>query len=1041
MAFNYEAWTPDPEGRLPRIKISGFRLNPKSSDPKKHTKVEPGGFASYDRERYHHSGFARSKPQTRVAADRLGKELDPDGAIWELYQEESRSYDKELVENRDKSLDVILIYAGLFSSVLAGFLVDSKALLQQDTAAISMNLLLYIARSQNSQSNSLQLPPEPLTFTAPTTARLVNGLWFLALVISLTTALITMLAKEWIHAYIASQPPSPHAHALLHQARLNGLHKWHALHIIDLLPTTLHFALLLFLIGLVIYLRELDYLLANLVAAFSGATFLFYVATTTFSSISQFCPFATQVSGYIQHFLFKYPDWIAWADQSSKDAQNAERTTFGELRALEWLATHARDPAVAECTYQALAGLRTKSTGEADNALPSNPSPVSQEDFNLLENLFMDACAELPNLLVTEDREIPASRGMLISKHANALPRLVALLNTYSAHSPPEGILRSAARKVWDYITTIKPIKDNVTDLPLHGPGTDDRAGDSGAGTDQPEESDKSEGSARIKQALISIDKTRQEHSPYLTADAHSLLVVAELRLTKAQAEFHAPGQAKENELFDSRARYSRALFRVAVLLTSYTTGQISINADPLIALLGSLKESFECESLNPRDQYPTSTNHWQIPEEEKDRVYGPADIWAIIAGSYSFIYIAPMGIGDGDGLLVGLMQTIGKHDIRESYELAMAARKGLHAVAPVLLGQWFETAIVLQGSVLTRDSPSVQKSKELLNTWPRLEDDPKAAIYTQENKWTMKQLLILAQIGALFSEIEDCKMSHLSFVAVKTLCHLSMGVSGQFDATMAFLKNDVLLRELISSVIENYQYMHSTVQQLLQLLLPELEDHPFLSTENPLKIPICTDVECYPQMLKLWIRGADCPGEFQRLVTGLTDSRLYTGRDSRDALDLLLASSQLGDLVTLASRDKYSHVVLKNLKEWINNAFAPPSYSQTHSRWFEWPKNYSFPDFLGAVEFVLEKESSDDEKKTLLMSLMGASALYLDQPAETQTVRKILHLVEKYNNEQLNPGQHEGFILKCLEHRALPGSLPRADSNAERIGVVTPDD
>ncbi|KEP45181.1 putative transmembrane protein, partial [Rhizoctonia solani 123E] len=230
------------------------------------------------------------------------KELDTDGTIWQVYQEESREYDKELVENRDKSLDVLLIYAGLFSSVLAGFLLESKNLLQQDTATVSMHLLFYIAQSQNRTENSrLQpsLPTEIAQFTASDAARWINALWFLALVLSLTTALIAMLAKEWLHAYISSQPTEPHANALLHQARLHQMQKWHALEIVDLLPTALHLALLLFFVGLVIYLRELDSLVSHLVAAFSGAAFLFYMATTLFASLVRFCPFVTQVSKFL----------------------------------------------------------------------------------------------------------------------------------------------------------------------------------------------------------------------------------------------------------------------------------------------------------------------------------------------------------------------------------------------------------------------------------------------------------------------------------------------------------------------------------------------------------------------------------------------------------------------------------------------------------------------------------------------------------------------------------------------------------------------
>ncbi|KAH7332534.1 hypothetical protein B0J17DRAFT_603429, partial [Rhizoctonia solani] len=219
---------------------------------------------------------------------------------------------------------MMLLFAGLFSSVLTGFLVESKSLLQEDTGSASLDLLFLIAQAQRNSENSgsqSMSPVERPSFTIPTSARLINILWFLALALSLSTALVAMLAKEWLQAFLASRPRSPHAHALLHQARLRGFSKWHALHIIDLLPTALHFSLLLFSVGLIIYLWTLDLTIAIIVAIISGATLLFYVGTIVLVAVSDFCPFVTQVSRYIQRIHI--PDWVALAEKMSLDASNA----------------------------------------------------------------------------------------------------------------------------------------------------------------------------------------------------------------------------------------------------------------------------------------------------------------------------------------------------------------------------------------------------------------------------------------------------------------------------------------------------------------------------------------------------------------------------------------------------------------------------------------------------------------------------------------------------------------------------------------------
>jgi hypothetical protein len=162
-----------------------------------------------------------------------------------------------------------------------------------------------IARSQQRMELNLP-PPESSTpvdlpiFVPPSSARWINGLWFTSLAFSLSAALVAMLSKEWLTAYLSSRPRPAHSHALLRQSRLEGLERWWALHIIALLPSFLHLSLLLFSIGLVVYLHTLDTAIASVVAGVTGFTALFYVASAILGAIYQFCPYVTQVSGYIQ---------------------------------------------------------------------------------------------------------------------------------------------------------------------------------------------------------------------------------------------------------------------------------------------------------------------------------------------------------------------------------------------------------------------------------------------------------------------------------------------------------------------------------------------------------------------------------------------------------------------------------------------------------------------------------------------------------------------------------------------------------------------
>ena len=52
-------------------------------------------------------------PHDKTTGERIGQELAPDAAIWELYLEEANEHDQELVKSRHASLDMLLLFVGL----------------------------------------------------------------------------------------------------------------------------------------------------------------------------------------------------------------------------------------------------------------------------------------------------------------------------------------------------------------------------------------------------------------------------------------------------------------------------------------------------------------------------------------------------------------------------------------------------------------------------------------------------------------------------------------------------------------------------------------------------------------------------------------------------------------------------------------------------------------------------------------------------------------------------------------------------------------
>ncbi|KAF8598581.1 hypothetical protein BDV93DRAFT_412962, partial [Ceratobasidium sp. AG-I] len=215
---------------------------------------------------------------------------------WKLYVAEAEEFDSELVEREHRNIDVMLVFAALFSAILTSFLLDSKNLMRADPADATTLLLTRIAQRLENPSGSSQSLDIP-AFEPTAAARWINGLWFASLGLSLAAALLSMMAKEWLTTFAASRPRPAHSYTIERQARLDALSSWGALQMIDHLPLFLHVALLLFSLGLVVYLyTSVDLTVASIVALMTGATILFYIIATGLASLYEVCPFDTQLS-------------------------------------------------------------------------------------------------------------------------------------------------------------------------------------------------------------------------------------------------------------------------------------------------------------------------------------------------------------------------------------------------------------------------------------------------------------------------------------------------------------------------------------------------------------------------------------------------------------------------------------------------------------------------------------------------------------------------------------------------------------------------
>ncbi|KAF9494854.1 hypothetical protein BDN71DRAFT_1448431, partial [Pleurotus eryngii] len=213
--------------------------------------------------------FSLAKPQNpsqhdyekKYPEDTIYEEQSENARIWRVYLDEATEFDADMVNKASDGLDLLLVFAGLFSAVLTTFVAQTSQSLSNDDAAVSVSLLSELVMIQRAMANgtSIESIPPAETTSGPSRSDVwVNGLWFISLTLSLSTALLAVLARQWLHQYTAITSGTPRDRSLIRQYRYDGLTKWRVLVLISLLPVLLHIALGLFLVGLVVFLMPLN---------------------------------------------------------------------------------------------------------------------------------------------------------------------------------------------------------------------------------------------------------------------------------------------------------------------------------------------------------------------------------------------------------------------------------------------------------------------------------------------------------------------------------------------------------------------------------------------------------------------------------------------------------------------------------------------------------------------------------------------------------------------------------------------------------------
>ncbi|TDL30225.1 hypothetical protein BD410DRAFT_824084 [Rickenella mellea] len=223
---------------------------------------------------------------------------DPGSKIWLPYLGLADKYDKDLVHNWRDDMDSLLIFAALFSASVTAFVIESYNSLVQDPGEVTISVLLQISQqiANGTQSTAAVRP----SFQPATIDVAINILWFLSLAFSLTCALAAVLVRQWARQYLR-YPRSFSATSEQARARqfvFENMQWWKMDVVVDMIPALLHISLILFFIGLLLFVRAVSYPLAVYLLCFSAIGGAAYSLLTTLPLIFSACPYKTPFTGF-----------------------------------------------------------------------------------------------------------------------------------------------------------------------------------------------------------------------------------------------------------------------------------------------------------------------------------------------------------------------------------------------------------------------------------------------------------------------------------------------------------------------------------------------------------------------------------------------------------------------------------------------------------------------------------------------------------------------------------------------------------------------
>ncbi|KAN0137293.1 hypothetical protein V8E53_004738 [Lactarius tabidus] len=237
-------------------------------------------------------------PTNSIEAERIrGIHKDSSGKLWSIYLAEADEHDKMITELWRGEADSILIFTGLFSSIITAFVILSYDGLFPSPSETTDFLLAQILRQLTNGTNCVPVVSPPQFVPSASSIR-VTVTWFLSLVFSLSSAIYATLFQQWSRRYLelTRHRVAPHKRARTRAFMFNGIASFKMSLAVKAMPMLLHISIFLFFAGLIDYLWHINSTIGQWVLGFISAFSFAYLALTVLPNIYLNCPYSTPMA-------------------------------------------------------------------------------------------------------------------------------------------------------------------------------------------------------------------------------------------------------------------------------------------------------------------------------------------------------------------------------------------------------------------------------------------------------------------------------------------------------------------------------------------------------------------------------------------------------------------------------------------------------------------------------------------------------------------------------------------------------------------------